>query len=92
MLPELPYQPSALEPYCRADAVAMASYRKLAEASGVDRILAVATSAIREAGNGEALLRMLDRLLGPDMTPEIRDAWATLPGLMPASTARPTLN
>ncbi len=40
--------------------------------------------------NASGDLEALEEVRG--LMVEIRDAWASLPGLMPASTARPTLN
>lgn len=39
-------------------------YKKVAESAGADKVLAVATSAIREAGNGEEFLDAIGRELG----------------------------
>jgi len=42
----------------------LARYRRIAENHGVDKILAVATSAVREASNGEDFLERVGRQIG----------------------------
>jgi exopolyphosphatase/guanosine-5'-triphosphate,3'-diphosphate pyrophosphatase len=44
--------------------MALAKYKRLAESRGVEKVLAVATSAIREARNGEAFLDRVGREVG----------------------------
>jgi exopolyphosphatase/guanosine-5'-triphosphate,3'-diphosphate pyrophosphatase len=43
---------------------ALVEYKRLADSHGVDKIIAVATSAIREASNGEDFLEQVGRTIG----------------------------
>ena len=42
----------------------LAKYKRLCETQGVDKLIAVATSAVREAGNGEDFLDRVGRTIG----------------------------
>jgi exopolyphosphatase / guanosine-5'-triphosphate,3'-diphosphate pyrophosphatase len=42
----------------------LAKYKRLCETQGVDKLIAVATSAVREAGNGEDFLDRVGRAIG----------------------------
>src|SRR4029450_6454064 len=42
----------------------LAKYKRLTETHGVDKLIAVATSAVREAGNGEDFLERVGRTIG----------------------------
>jgi exopolyphosphatase/guanosine-5'-triphosphate,3'-diphosphate pyrophosphatase len=42
----------------------LAKYKRLCETQGVDKLIAVATSAVREAGNGEDFLERVGRTIG----------------------------
>ena len=42
----------------------LAEYSACAETQGVDKLIAVATSAVREAGNGEDFLERVGRTIG----------------------------